>query len=145
MSISVAKRREACLRLLRSDFDIDATVEWVMKEYADDPSFERAKNKERLARNIVTIGGSGDQQALNLVAFQQALSQYAVEQNRKVINAQEAEAAKLQRDLDYARSQRDETEKEYRDQVRMVQNLRERLSQAEVKALTDGQSESDAA
>ena len=32
MSISVAKRRDACLHLLRNDFDIEATVQWVIRE-----------------------------------------------------------------------------------------------------------------
>ena len=74
MTISATKRRDACLHLLRNDFDIEGTIRWMLREYADDPAMLRASNKEKLARNVITIGGSGDQQALNMVAFQQALA-----------------------------------------------------------------------
>ena len=82
--------------------DIDATTKWVVKEYADDPSMQRATNKDRLARNIITIGGSGDQQQLNMVAFQQALAQHAEEQRRKAVNTEAAKAAEFAAQLDKA-------------------------------------------
>ena len=134
MSISVTKRRDACLRLLRNDFDIDGTISWMLREYADDPAMERVANKEKLARNIITIGGSGDQQALNMVAFQQALAIHASEQNRRAVSQQEAEVTRLTQKLDSVEARANDVEREYRTQVQMVQDLRERLSRAEVGA-----------
>ena len=131
----MTKRRDAVLRLLRSDFDIDGTVAWVVREYAEEPTMERAKNKEKLARNLVTIGSSGDQQALNMVAFQQALALHAEDQRRKAVNVHEATTDAMKVELDRARSQIDDLEKDYRDQVNKVQNLQERLSEAEKSAL----------
>jgi uncharacterized protein YllA (UPF0747 family) len=135
MSLSIVRRRDACLRLLRSDFDIDATTKWVVKEYADDPSMQRATNKDRLARNIITIGGSGDQQQLNMVAFQQALAQHAEEQRRKAVNTEAAKAAEFAAQLDKARTQIHEMEREYREQVKKVQSLQGQLSTAKEESL----------
>ena len=132
MSLSVTKRRDACLHLLRSEFDIDGTVKWVIREYAEDPAMERATNKERLARNIITIGGSGDQQALNMVAFQQALAIHASEQSRRAISQQEAEVTRLTQKLDQSEARANDVERDYRAQVQMVQDLRERLAESEV-------------
>ncbi len=76
MSLSISRRREACLKYLQNDFDTDRTIAWVLKEFANESAFQNATHKDRLARNIITMGGSGDQQQLNCVAFQQALSQH---------------------------------------------------------------------
>ena len=132
MSLSVTKRRDACIQLLRNEFDIEGTVKWAVREYADDPAMARATNKERLARNIITIGGSGDQQALNMVAFQQALAIHAAEQNRRAISRQEAEVERLAQKLEQAEARANEVERDYRVQVQMVQDLRERLTESEV-------------
>ena len=74
MGLSIARRRDACLHYIQSDFDIDATVRWVLREFRAEPAFLRSKNPERLARNIVTMGGQGDQQEMNAVGFMQALN-----------------------------------------------------------------------
>ena len=70
MSMSMSTRREACLHLLRSELDIDGTIEWMLNEYALEPTIQRTVNKEKLCRNVITIGGRGEQKYLNLVAFQ---------------------------------------------------------------------------
>ena len=90
MSISPHKRMNACLRLIRNDFDIEGTVAWVMREYADDPAMQQAKHKEKLARNIITIGGSGDQQYMNLAAFKDALRLFedTAQKNRELVFAE---------------------------------------------------------
>ena len=130
MSISVTKRRDAVLRLLRSDFDIDGTVQWVMLEFADEPAMQRAKNKEALARNIVTIGSQGDQQSLNMVAFQQALAIHAEDQRRKYTNVLESDLETARRNLEDERNRNEELGKDYRAQVKRVQDIQEQLSQA---------------
>ena len=135
MSMSVAKRREACLHLLRNDFDIDATVDWVLREFADEPSMERAKNKGKLARNIVTIGGSGDQQSLNLVAFEQALAIYGEEKRRKSVSALEGENKALKEALERERDRNEELGKDFRDQINKVSELQDKLGDARVEVV----------
>ena len=135
MSISVAKRRDACLHLLRNDFDIEASVDWVMSEFADEPSMQRAKNKEKLARNIITIGGSGDQQSLNLVAFEQALAIYGEEKRRKSVSALEGENKALKEALERERDRNEELGKDYREQVNKIQDLQTKLGDAKLDAL----------
>ena len=147
MSISVVKRREACLRLLRSEFDLEATIAWVLKEYADDPFVLRAKNKEKLARNIVTIGGSGDQQELNMLAFQQALATFATEQRQSSLAALRAEKESLVQERDKLVAALDEergsvhAERRSRDNVQgdlnksneRVQDLQETITDQRLK------------
>ena len=76
MQLSPARRRDACLHLIESGFDVDATVDWAPDTFADDPAVGAAKDREKLARNVVTVGGYGHQSArCNMIAFQQALTQ----------------------------------------------------------------------
>ena len=135
MSISITKRRDACLRFLRSDFDIDGTVAWVMREYMDDPSMERAKNKGKLARNIVTIGGSGDQQALNMVAFQQALAVLADEQRRKAVKAHTDETSALRGQNAALQERLHEIEAELRDRTDRLYDQQEKFHGVEKERL----------
>ena len=150
MSLSVAKRREACLRLLRSEFDIEGTIKWVLREYANDPAVERATNKEKLARNVITMGSSGDQQALNMVAFQQALTEHFGDQLRKANNLADTEKGQLKENLTLAEERRQSVELEYRGQVdknqRLMQanqDLREQLSEVRMDALRKALPESE--
>ena len=99
MSVSMIKRTEACLRLLRSDFDIEGTIEWMLNEYADDPTIQRAANKEKLCRNMITIGGTGEQKYLNLVAFRQALIIFSRDVNRNRAAKHETRISKLKEQL----------------------------------------------
>ena len=78
----------------------------ILKNYAADLAKERAKNKEKLAWNIVTIGGSREQQELNLAAFQQAIFQYAAEKRQEDVNALEAENKALKEQTIRMRSPR---------------------------------------
>ncbi len=82
MSIPIAKRAQGCLYLLRHNFDIEDTINFVIRECADEPAMQRAQDKRKLARNIVTIGGSGDQQQLNLAAFKDALREFEEDRMR---------------------------------------------------------------
>ena len=56
----------------------------------------RTRSKKYARVSIVTIDGTGDQQALNLVAFQQALAQHGDDQRRKMANVLESENKSLQ-------------------------------------------------
>ena len=132
MSVSPTKRREACLRLLRSDIDIDGTVEWMLKEWADEPTSQRATNKGKLCRNIITIGSTGDQQYLNLVSFQQALDIYNKELHSKDVE-------RLEKDLAGAKEESRNYRELYDEKVGEVLDLNEKLrnSQDRMLALMD--------
>ncbi len=85
MSISIPKRTEACLKFIREGFDADATVAWMLTQYADEPSMLRAKHKDKLARNIITMGGSGDQREMNIAAFDRALQQFMRDERERAV------------------------------------------------------------
>ncbi len=87
------------MHLLRKDFDIDGTIEWMLNEYADDPTIQRAANKGKLCRNIITIGGTGEHKDLNLVAFQQALVIFSQDVRRNWAAAHEIRISKLKDQL----------------------------------------------
>ena len=74
--ISIARRVDACLFLLRNNGDIDATVKHILREFADEPAFQQAKNKEKLATNICTMGGTGLNRDANISAMRQAIDIY---------------------------------------------------------------------
>ena len=79
MSLSIARRRDACLHYINSEFDIDKTVSWFLREYRNEPAVMKARDddaRRRLARNTVQIGGQGDQREMNAVAFSQALNKH---------------------------------------------------------------------
>ena len=98
MSIPLHKRTQGCLYLLKHQFDIEGTIDYVVREFADEPAMQRAQDKRKLARNIVTIGSTGDQQQLNLVAFRDALQEF--DQDR-----QQRREAEFKRELDALRDQ----------------------------------------
>lgn len=76
-SVLPLKRKQSILHLLESEWDFDGTVQWMLKEFRDDDAIKAAKNKEKLCMNILTLGGTGLNQHVNIVAFQQALAEYA--------------------------------------------------------------------
>ena len=125
-TIPISKRREGCLALIRNNFDTDKAVEFVMKDCANEPAMIRAKYPERLAFNIVTIGGNGVQQQLNLIAFQQAITQHAADLNRQSVNKANAENEKL----------RDQNER-LTEQVRELEAARASLSQQVISKTDD--------
>ena len=139
MSVSPARRREACLHFLRSNFDVDATVAWMIKEWREDPVIARAVNKDKLCRNIITIGSTGDQQYLNMVAFQQALDIY----NQEI---QKRDQERLQNDLKKAIQDADKYRELYEEQIGDIRDLNEQLrsSQRETIALMAPQPEAAA-
>ena len=111
MSMSMIMRREACLHLLRSELDIDGTIEWMLNEYADEPIIQRTANKGKLCRNVITIGGKGEQKYLNMVAFQQALIIFTQEVHRNWAAAQETRIRQLEDQLETSHRR----EEKYRD------------------------------
>ncbi len=103
MTISRIKRRDAVMELLNNGFDIDKAVERFLIENANEAEVLRVKYPEKLARNIITIGGSGVQQELNLAAFQEALALFAEEQHRKATNRLRNDNEKLEAEIEQQR------------------------------------------
>lgn len=99
MSISIPKRTEACLKFIREGFDADKTVAWMLKQYEDEPSMIRAKHKDKLARNIITMGGTGDQKEMNIAAFDRALEQYIRDEREKAAYELREKVSKLEIEL----------------------------------------------
>ncbi len=99
MSISIPKRTEACLKFIREGFDADRTVAWMLKQFADEPSMERSKYPEKLARNIITMGGTGDQREMNIAAFDRALQQYMRDEREKTVYELQQQKEQLEIEL----------------------------------------------
>ncbi|CAI8028218.1 hypothetical protein GBAR_LOCUS16101 [Geodia barretti] len=102
----------------------------MIKEWREDPVIARAVNKDKLCRNIITIGSTGDQQYLNMVAFQQALDIY----NQEI---QKRDQERLQNDLKKAIQDADKYRELYEEQIGDIRDLNEQLrsSQRETIAL----------
>jgi hypothetical protein len=111
----------------------------MIKEWREDPVIARAVNKDKLCRNIITIGSTGDQQYLNMVAFQQALDIY----NQEI---QKRDQERLQNDLKKAIQDADKYRELYEEQVGDIRDLNEQLrsSQRETIALMAPQPEAAA-
>lgn len=138
MSIPVHKRTQGCLYLLRHNFDIEGTIDFVLKECADEPAMKRSKHPRKLARNLVTIGGSGDQQQLNLVAFKDALREF--EDDRQRNREQEHK-----REMDAVRSQLRDAEQRAYSAERDYRMLSLRAASHEREPEASAQPEAEAA
>ena len=114
MSIPFSKRAQGCLYLLRHNFDIEETINFVIRECADEPAMQRAADKRKLARNLVTIGGSGDQQQLNLQAFKDALREFEEDRQRNREQEHKREMDALKDDLREANQRAYSSERAYR-------------------------------
>lgn len=112
--ISIARRTDACLYLLRHNGDVDATIKYVLKEMADEPAIQQAKNKEKLVRNIVSMGGSGLNQDANITAMRRAMDIYSDEKKQAEIAKLTQENAALKAELDRVRNAKQDVELEYR-------------------------------
>ncbi len=128
--ISIARRTEACLFQLRNNGDTDATVKYILREFADEPAMQQAKNKEKLATNIITMGGTGLNRDANITAMRQAIDIYVEEEHRKVIAKLEQEKESLRNDLERERNAKYDLERDYRQQVTRAQELNDKMLMA---------------
>ena len=132
MSMSLPRRREACLHFIRNGFDADQTIKWVLKEYADDENVQRAKYPERLARNIITMGAGGDQKEMNIAAFGQAFEIFVREERDREVTKTRSRIADLERDLKVANDRWADAQSEVNDRDRRIHDL-----QGKVENLTN--------
>ena len=123
--ISIARRTDGCLYLLRHGGDTDATIQYILREMADEPAIQQAKNKEKLARNIISMGGSGLNQDANITAMRRAMDIYADEKHRAEVAKLEQRVASLESDLERERSAKYDVELDYR-------KVSEQLNKAQV-------------
>ena len=108
------KRKAGCLYLIKNEFDIERAVDFVVRECADEPAMQRSANQRKLARNIVTIGGSGDQQQLNLLAFKEALNDFDAERQRSLLQEHKREVDELKDKLNETERRANAAERDYR-------------------------------
>lgn len=141
MSISIAKRQAACQHFIRNGFNAEKTVAWVLKEYAHDDSVCSAKYPERLARNVITMGGSGDQKEMNTVAFQNALNLFIAEERERAVAVLQKENIDHKAEIRLLREQRAAdhvTERTMNDRLSALQeekaSLTQTLAQAQLPA-----------
>lgn len=78
------------------------------------------KYPRKLAQNIVTIGGTGDQQEMNLAAFKDALRWYDDERHQNLVNQHQREMQELKAQLIASEERGRGLERDYR---RMVQRV----------------------
>lgn len=112
--ISIARRTDACLYLLRHNGDVEATIAYVLREMADEPAIQSAKNKEKLVRNIVSMGGSGLNQDANIQAMRRAMDIYADEKHQAEVAKLTQRVTSLEADLEKERNAKQDVELDYR-------------------------------
>ena len=134
-SIPIARRKDACLRFIRSNFDIEATEEWVIRELADYPAMQRTKHPEKLARNIFMMGGTGIQQEANAEAFRGAVEIHVNDLREQTKNSLEKEAQSLASSLETERNRNHELAEENRDQAKQIATLQDKLRDAQISVL----------
>ena len=138
MQISQTRRREACLHLIQSRFDVDGTIAWFLTTYADDPAVEAAKDKEKFARNLITMGGSGLNQIVNIIAFHQALMEHEDENVRRHTSVAEAKSTALTGDVTRERDRNHDLQRELTSVQRRLEESNRHLKESEIRFLTSG-------
>jgi hypothetical protein len=121
MSIPFQNREEACYRFISSGFKLEDTVVWMMTKYKDDPTISRTKYPEKLCANTITMGGNGDQQQLNVVAFGNAYRRYASETEAQMTEKSRAEVTKLNSDYQALRERFDQSQRDLNEANNAVQ------------------------
>lgn len=87
MSVPISRRKRACAHFIENGFDLEKTVTWMRREYADDPTVQRSKKPEVLCANIVTMSGVGREKDLNMAAFFAAFQEFQQKHQQALRNA----------------------------------------------------------
>ena len=95
--ISQADRIKYAKICIQNNMDVELAARQMVHDMADHPRFQRAQNPLKLAINLVSGGGSGDNQEFNLMIFRQALDEVIAErtaqkeiQLKRSVESQEA-------------------------------------------------------
>lgn len=129
MSMSIPRRQEACLQFIRGGFDAQATVAWMLNEFADEPTIQRAKNPEKLLLNTITMGGTGDQKEMNQAAFSRALDVYIQEERDREASMNRQKIAGLEADVKTANDRWANTQTELNARERRISDMQQELDQ----------------
>ena len=107
MSVPFKYREAACLKFIESGFKIETTIGWMQSQYGEEDSMKRAKYPEKLCRNILTLGGGGNEQQLNIVAFKNALGEYQRQLQERHEASASVKISNLESQLQEAESDKD--------------------------------------
>ena len=77
------KRERGVRYVIDHDFDVNLAIEYLIRECADEPKMKAAKDQRTLARNILTIKGSGAEKELNWRAWRDAVIRYGEDMARQ--------------------------------------------------------------
>ena len=82
-TIPGVKRERGVRYVIDHDFDVNLAIEYLIRECADEPKMKAAKDQRVLARNILTIKGSGAEKELNWRAWRDAVIRYGEDMARQ--------------------------------------------------------------
>ena len=85
-TIPTAKRARAVVYLVEHGLDVEQAIDYLVRECADHPKMQAAKDPRKLAKNILTIGGIGAEKMLNLQAWRDAIDLIEIEEHRKQVS-----------------------------------------------------------
>ena len=136
MTVPTFKRKQACRWYMDSGFDAEGTIARMLDEFADDPAIARARNKEKLCRNIITMGGNGLNFEANQNAFQGALLDFVAAQRAKADAEHQAKMREITAERDSYRERAADAEARATAKTDEVIDLERKLANAERQTLT---------
>lgn len=142
MSMDIDLRIAACTRYFESGQNATETVDWMMKEFADEDTIRRAKYPRKLCLNVITMGGSGDQKQMNIYAFNAALAKFQanevmreVAKHRSEMDKYRSETEQLRRRLDDAHDREMQLQNTNRELENQLHNVKMDAANQRILAL----------
>ncbi len=93
-TIPGVKREKGVRYLIDHDLDLALGVAFLVRECADEPKMKAAKDRQLLARNILTMKGTGAEKELNWRSWRDAIIKYGEDIARSRDGAFKEELAK---------------------------------------------------
>ena len=81
-TIPSVKRERGIRYFIDHEFDLNLGVQFLIRECADEPKMTAAKDQQVLARNILTIKGTGAEKELNWKCWRDAIIRYGEDMAR---------------------------------------------------------------
>jgi len=133
--IPLEYRVEGTLRFIESGFKIEETIDWFLARFASLEPIVKSSNPRTLVRNMLTMGGSGWNQDLNIVAFGKA---YDVVVERRVTEAEATRDKQLREAKQRIATLEKERERRAENELAMTRQLvevKDQLHNAEKETL----------
>ena len=127
MSMSIPRRQEACLHFIRNGFDADQTIAWMRTEYVNEPSLQNATHPEKLCRNVITMGASGDQKEMNIAAFSKAFDVFLNEERDRESSMNRQKVVGLETDVKTANDRWATAQTELNARERRLAELQQKI------------------